>query len=184
MIDFSRDAGESTNENQQQQDSPGAQQASGAGGDIIQAGHDVNINKEAPARPELGRPWLLRPGAPQFRMRPGRDGIKKLLNTFDMKAPVPPANVEARWVGSGIDMDWMVPMRQNTPDQFQMKGVEMNPTPPQDSVTFEVRFWLEDGQHGGRWHWPVIQHEKGHWNIRADLGSGVDQPKLEDTWGP
>ena len=94
-----------------------------------------------------------------------------------------PADMQARWVGTGIDMDFVTPMRQNTLNQYQMKGVQMEPEGTEDAVIFEVRFWLEDGEeHGGRWKWPVRKHPKGHWELHAELGSGVYQPKLEDTW--
>lgn len=135
---------------------------------------------------ERPRPaWYLRPGAPQFRMSPGIDPQQNtLLNTFDVEATIPPAELEAKWSGAGITMEWVKPMRQNKPGQYQMKSVRMQPAPPRDQVTFEVQFYLEDGEHGGRWRWPIQQHPKGHWQLEAHLGSGVWQPKPDDTWGP
>jgi hypothetical protein len=169
-------------EGQSQQDSPHSyqQSTSGAGRDIHQAGRDIVLGQQT--APQVLQPWLRRPGAPRFRMHPGINPPRQLLNRFDMQADVTPANMQARWVGCGINMDFVTPMPQTTPNQYQMKGVQMEPEGTEDIVTFEVRFWLEDGEHGGRWKWPVLKHSKGHLEIHTELGSGVNQPKLEDIW--
>ena len=140
------------------------------------------VRPKAPSAPQVLQPWLRRPGAPRFHMHPGINLPRQLLNRFEMQADVTPADMQARWVGPGINMDFVAPMRQNTPNQYRMKGVQMEPEGTEDTVTFEVRFWLEDGEHGGRWKWPVLKHSKGHWEFHTELGSGVNQPKPEDTW--
>ena len=166
----------------EQNASPNAQQASGVGGDVYQAGRDITVRPGGGAQ----LPWLKRPGGPKFRLSPGvHDG--KVLCTFHIRGASEPGEVRARWTGAGTDMDWRSPMPQNVPPGrtewgYQMKPVAMSPTPPADIVTFEVQFWLEDGEHGGRWHWPLEQHEKGHWLMEAQKGSGVQQPPEEDTW--
>jgi hypothetical protein len=106
----------------------------------------------------------------------------KFLCEFQITAERLPGGVEARWIGAGTDTEWKEPMRENIKGKYQMKSASMNPTPPKDEVTFEVRFYLEDGLHGGRWIWPLQQTEKGHWRIEPQLGSHVFQPRLEDTW--
>ena len=145
---------------QSQKDSAHAQQASHAGGDIIQAGRDVVLSQEN--KPEI--PWRNRPGGPMFRMNPGIDK-GRLLCSFHITAEKIPGGVEARWVGAGTDMGWVEPMPENVSGKYQMKPVPMNPTSPTDEVKFEVQFYLEDGLHGGQWIWPLQQHEKGHWLI-------------------
>lgn len=111
-------------------------------------------------------PWLKRPGGPKFRLSPGvHDG--QLLCTFYIRGASEPGDVKARWTGAGTNVDWRDPMPQNVPAGrsewgYQMKPVEMTPQPPADMVTFEVKFWLDDGEHGARWLWPLEQHEKGH----------------------
>lgn len=81
---------------------------------------------------------------------------------------------------AGIQMDWATPMPENAPGKYQIKGVAMNPTPPSDEVSFEVKFFLEDGEHWGRWNWPLERHPKG-WRLEAAKGSGPNQPRIEDT---
>lgn len=173
---------------QQMTESPSGQQAANVTGSVHQAQRDIIIN-EAPAKEPLPH-WLDRPGGPQFdRLNPGREGADnpRLLCEFEIDADPQPSRVEARWVGAGTESTWVEPMREAsrrgpTYRRFQMKAVGMKPTPPADEVTFQVRFTLEDGEHGGRWTWPLEQHQKGHWDLRADLGSGVRQPNREDTW--
>jgi hypothetical protein len=75
-------------------------------------------------------------------------------------------------------------MEENSPDRYQMKAVQMSPVPPQDEVIFEVRFYLDDGVHGGKWIWPIKQQAKGHWEGEwgRGKGSGLQQPRLEDAY--
>ena len=133
-------------------------------------------------------PWPGRPGAPQFRVSLG---IHKgeLLCEFEISYASPaPGGLEVRWLGAGTNMDWTTPMLGNVPSgassqRYQMKPTAMMPTPPSDEVTLEVQFNLEDGLHGGRWTWPMRQHEsKGHWTLDSHLGSGVFQPLAGDAW--
>lgn len=182
MLLFSSKNNPNEAEGLSQEDSQHAHQqsASGAGRDILQAGRDIVLGQQT--APQVLQPWLRRPGAPRFRMHPGINPPRQLLNRFEMQADVTPADMQARWVGPGINMDFVAPMLQNTPNQYRMKGVQMEPEGTEDTVTFEVRFWLEDGEHGGRWKWPVLKHPKGHWEFHTELGSGVNQPKPEDTW--
>ena len=131
-------------------------------------------------------PWRDRPGGPQFRLFPGVNA-GRLLCEFQIDGAPPPGGVEARWQGAGTEHDWTEPMRENVPPgasfrKYQLKPVSMSPKPPRDEVTFEVRFNLDDGPHGGQWVWLIEQHEKGHWNIEAQKGSGVFQPRLQDTY--
>ena len=133
-------------------------------------------------------PWPTRAGAPQFRMHPGIDKGKLLCEFVISNASPAPGGLEVRWLGAGTNMDWTTPMPGNVPrgvssQKYQMKSTEMTPAPPADDVTLEVRFNLEDGLHGGRWTWPIHQHEtKGHWILDSHLGSGVHQPLAEDAW--
>ena len=133
-------------------------------------------------------PWPKRAGAPQFRMSPGiHEG--RLLCEFRISGASPaPGGVEVRWLGAGTNMDWtgleprFLP-REPSSQKYEMKPTEMSPRPPEDEVTIEIRFNLEDGPHSGRWTWPMHQHEsKGHWILDSDLGSNVHQPLLEDAW--
>jgi hypothetical protein len=64
----------------------------------------------------------------------------------------------------------------------QLKPTAISPAAPADKVSFEVRFNWGDGQHGGRWTWPLRQHAKGHWIIDSHLGSQVHQPAADDAW--
>jgi len=136
----------------------------------------------APESPAL-LPWTERAGGPQFRLSPSVHQGRLVCDLrIDNASPVP-GNVEARWSGAGTGVDWVKPMLDNVPrgvtyQKFQMKPVPMAPRAPSDQVVFEVRFNLEDGPHGGRWTWPIRQHEaKGHWILDSHLGSGVHQPK-------
>lgn len=134
------------------------------------------------------QPWYRRSGCPQFQMSPGINPPKQLLCQFKIHDAQPyPADVKARWVGPGINMDWFTPMRENVPAgatyrHYGMKGTDMSPKPPHDELIFEVKFYFEDEEHGGRWRWPVHQEAKGHWVIEAAKGSGFEQPLPEDTW--
>lgn len=147
----------------------------------------AGTDNPTPAAPPV-TPWPDRAGAPQFRLNPGiHQG--RLLCEFEISDASPaPGGIEAKWTGSGTKMDWTKPMRENvrrgSPSQkYQMKPADMDPQPRSDEVTFEIRFNLEDGPHGGRWKWPLRQHErKGHWILDSHLGSGVHQPSLEDAW--
>jgi hypothetical protein len=168
---FSADAG------QHATGSPHAQQASHSGRDIYQAGGDINVGQQVPPTPTL--PWIKRPGGPVFRMSPGVNS-GQLLCEFRIDATAAPGDIHARWVGAGIQMDWVTPMHD--PGKYQMKGMAMSPTPPHDEVRFEVKFWLDDGEHGGRWIWPLEQQPKGHWRLEVGKGSGAGQPKCQDTW--
>lgn len=155
-----------------------------AGRDAYQAGRDINV-QPPPEHPSI--PWISRAGGPQFRMSPTVDHGKLLCQFRISNASPAPGGVEARWLGAGTDMDSTAPMLGNVPagasyQTYQMKPTEMAPKPPDDQVTFEVRFNLEDGPHYGRWIWPLRQHEsKGHWILDSHLGSGVLQPRREDA---
>lgn len=185
MIGFIRSllrSDSSLKQSQSQAGSSNAQQAAHTGkGDI----HQTIIQSQDP--PRLTIPWPVRSGGPQFRMSPGIDA-GRLLCQFQISALRAPGGVEARWVGAGTNTNWTTPMPQNVPRganhlSYQMKPVDMKPNPPNDEVAFEVRFYLDDGQHGGKWVWPLHQHEsKGHWILDADKGSGVFQPRTGDTW--
>ncbi len=148
----------------------------------------VNVNINAP--PPLTMHWLDRPGGPQFRLRPGienRETPSLLCEIYITDANPMPGGLQARWIHPSIEMDWTTPMRANTSmrgaRKFQMKPIEVTPTPPEDSVTFEVKFNLEDGEHGGRCTCPGGQHDqKGHWITEQHLGSHIFQPRREDAW--
>ncbi len=138
-----------------------------------------------PAPPGIG--WPKRAGAPRFRMSPGIDNGRLICDFKISDASPAPGGVEVRWQGAGTQMDWTEPGRGNVRSgdsslKFQPKPTDMAPTPPADEVTLEVRFNLEDGPHGGRWTWPMRQHEKGHWILDSHLGSSVHQPRPEDAW--
>jgi hypothetical protein len=174
-----------TNRGQFQTNSPNARQAN-AGHDVYQAGGDIIISQQEPTRPSI--PWPNRPGAPQFEMSPGISSGKLLCEFRISLASPAPGRIEARWIGVGTDMNWTRPMLQNVPNganyqKYQMKPVVMKPTPPNDEVIFEVHFYLDDGQHGGRWIWPIHQFDsKGLWILKPDEGSQLHQPQLKDTW--
>lgn len=172
----------SLKQSQSQVGSSNAQQAAHTGrGDI----HQVIMQSQLP---QSTIPWPVRPGGPQFRMNPGIHA-GQLLCQFQVSAASPaPGGVEARWVGAGTSTNWTTPMPQNVPRggnhlSYQMEAVNMEPSPPNDEVAFEVRFNLEDGQHCGKWVWPLHQHESnGHWILDSEKGSGVFQPRTGDTW--
>lgn len=178
LFNKSRTSDEST-AGQHLSESPKAQQASGAGRDIYQAGGDLIVTQQAAPAPKLG--WNVRPGGPTFRMSPGISAGQLLCEFLIQGTPLP-GGVKARWVGAGTSEIWKTPMAENKPGKYQMKGESMSPEPSFDEVTFEVKFFLEDGEHGGRWHWPLEQHPKGHWSIEAQKGSHIFQPRPEDTW--
>lgn len=121
-----------------------------------------------------------------FSLSPGlSDG--RLLCEFRVESTPSPLPVETRWEGAGTKHDWTTPTLGNVPagahyNKYQLKPATMNPKPPNDEVTFEVRFYLEGGLHGGRWRWPLEQHKKGFWRIEPQKGTGVSQPRLEDIW--
>jgi hypothetical protein len=148
----------------------------------------INVNINAP--PQFKMHWLDRPGAPQFRLESridNREGATQLLcEIYITDANPMPGGLQARWVHPGIEVDWTTPMPANTSmrgaRKFQMKPVQVIFTPPGDSVTFQVKFNLDDGEHGGSWTWPVRQHEKGHWIMDQHLGSHIFQPGKEDSW--
>ena len=132
--------------------------------------------------------WPDRAGAPQFAMRPNIHEGRLLCEFYVLHASPAPGGVEAKWLGAGTNMDWTrleprsVP-RDPSSQKYKMKPTEMAPTPPSDQVMLEIRFNLEDGPHGGRWTWPMHQHEsKGHWILDSHLGSGTNQPSLDDAW--
>lgn len=157
-----------------------------AGRDIYQAGRDIIVNAPPEASPQ-DIPWTNRPDGPQFKLSPGIHNGRLLCEFRISNASPVPGGVEARWVGPGINQSWTKPMPQNVPrgsfiQSYQMKAVSMNPTPPKDEATFEIQFYLNDGLHGGRWVWPMHQHEKGHWILDSHEGSRVFQPNLEDIW--
>ena len=157
-------------------------------------GQDVYITPGAIHDASTNTPrWYKRAGGPSFRLSPGidnsRGGLGRLLCSIRISDASPsPGGVEVRWRGAGTEMDWIQPMRDNAPAdarqmKFSIKPVTMNPKAPGDHVTLEIRFNLDDGQHGGRWTWPLQQHEtKDHWIIDSHEGSGVLQPRPEDTW--
>ena len=128
----------------------------GQSGGITAKEVTVNIGRSDEAPGESDSPviaWPKRAGAPQFRMSPGiHEG--RLLCEFRISGASPaPGGVEVRWLGAGTNMDWTKPMRENvrrgsTSQKYQMKPTEMNPTPPADEVTIEIRFNLDDGLHG------------------------------------
>jgi hypothetical protein len=133
--------------------------------------------------------WLDRPGRPEFRLSPHVDnsgGRSSLLCDFAIEDADPlPANIEARWSSQGWSTPWATPMRSSSLHRrkFQMKPAAFDMPGESATISFEVRFMLTDGQHGGAWHWPVHRHEtKGHWILDAHLGSGVNQPHRDDTW--
>jgi hypothetical protein len=84
-------------------------------------------------------------------------------------------------------MDWVKPMVQNPRPGvqlgFQMKSVPMNPVQPVDEARFHVRFYWDNEQHGATWVWTLVPHStKDTWEFDYKRGSGVGQPRLEDTW--
>ena len=48
-------------------------------------------------------------------------------------------------------------------------------------VVFNVRFWLDDGEHGGYWVWNIRKGHRGQWEFDHSQGSGVRQPPIENT---
>ena len=130
-------------------------------------------------------PWPKRAGAPRFRMEPRLYRGERLLCQFTISDASPsPGGVEARWFGAGVEMEWREPMPENRPGCFRMEPVPMAPQPPVDQVSFEVRFNLEDGQHWGRWTWSLREHDKGHWEIEAHLGSQFQPTEYDGGAGP
>ncbi len=164
--------------------SPDAVKSVGQSGGITAKEVTVNIGPSDESAGGSDLPviaWPNRAGAPQFRMNPGVHEGRLLCGIRISDASPAPGGVEARWLGAGTNMDWIAPIR-GADQEYEMKPADMTPTPPADEVTLEVRFNLEDGPHGGRWTWPMQQHEKGHWILNSHLGSGVHQPSLDDAW--
>ena len=163
----------------------------GQSGGITAKEVTVNIGPSDEAAGKRDTPviaWPKRAGAPRFRMSPGIDNGRLICDFKISDASPAPGGVEARWQGAGTQMEWTEPMSGNvlhgsSEQRYQMKATQMMPSPPADEATFEVRFNLEDGPHGGRWTWPMHLHEsKDHWILDSHLGSGVHQPSLEDAW--
>jgi hypothetical protein len=150
----------------------------------IRIENSFNVEVAGKAQPPS---WLERAGGPHFSMSPGIDQGRLICQFRISNASLAPGGVRARWVGAGTTMESIAPMLENTPpgatyQKYQMKPIQMMPTAPTDEVTFEVQFNLEDGSHGGRWTWPLRQHEKGHWILDGHLGSRTNQPSTEDAW--
>lgn len=179
---------------QSQDNSPGAQQAeSGRDTYQAQAGHDVIINPvpEAQVKPH----WLHRSGCPQFEMHPG-------IQNPTTDRPLPqiggdcyiwganplPNNIEVRWEGPGIEMDWKRPVSTHTTGRnqigFHMGWTTFDPAKRERvECKFHVRFWWDNEEHGATWIWPVVPHSTPNaWEGRWREGSHVFQPRLEDTW--
>lgn len=153
-----------------------------AGRDAYAAGRDININTP-PTQPQI--PWIRRAGGPKLRFHPGFDGrISKLSCSFQITAQMQPGEVEYRYRGLGTDTEWRRPMEENSPGKYQMWDIQLSPNTNRDdnAITLEVRFWLEDGQHGGRWIWPVKARGNGVWDLKQELGSHVFQPRDGDWW--
>lgn len=105
---------------------------------------------------------------------------------FTIDANPQPSAMEVTWIVLNTETiaTLMPEPSPKTPDRrkYQLKPHEVASTEAVDSVSLKIQFRLSDGRHGGRWTWPVQRHEKGHWIVDNHLGSGVDQPKIEDTW--
>jgi hypothetical protein len=106
MLFFSSKNNPNEAEGLSQEDSPHAQQqsASGAGRDILQAGRDIVLGQQT--APQVLQPWLRRPGAPRFRMHPGINPPRQLLNRFEMQADVTPA--DSKHGGLGPASIWIL----------------------------------------------------------------------------
>jgi hypothetical protein len=148
------------------------------GGDFV--GRDKNVYQAAtdplPA-------WPLRPNCPQFRI--SLAGPEPINGSVTVTTSEMPSEIEVRWVGADVATKWIKPKPDGVANNPHVKKFHLPPvTIPRENeyetVTFEISFYLSDGKHGGRWNWPLRKHPKGHWDLRADLGSGVFQP--EETW--
>mgnify|MGYP001615922878 CR=1 FL=1 len=164
------------------QSSGGAGSGQMAGRDAFAAGRDLNINA-LPVQPQT--PWIFRAGGPQFRFHTSFQGREVRIDcSFNVTSQLL-LNYEYRWLGLGADTDWERAMAQNQPGSYQVKSATLHPDLDSDdnAITLEIRFWLEDGQlHGGRWQWPVKARGDGVWELRAELGSHVFQPRDSDWW--
>lgn len=156
---------------------------------VISAGDNSTINIGETSRHELPS-WIRRPGCPVFLMSPGTDfPNSRVLCTFYLDTPSQPASVEAKWSGPGINMDWVTPMLENLdrgrPNRtgYQMKPINFNADSSDNvEMRFSVRFWLDDGEHGATWIWPMQLGVRHHWQFNHKKGSGTGQPHLDDTW--
>ena len=148
----------------------------------------VNVNYAPPEKAPM--PWTVRPGGPRFKQEPaiqGRgDDTWLLAEIYITDASPLPGGLQARWVHSSINMDWVTPPAVNTAvpgaHKWQMKPVPVTLSAPQDTVVLEVQFYLDDGLHGGRWRWLATQHAaKGHWGLNK-TAENIFQPPQADTW--
>lgn len=134
--------------------------------------------------PEQLPKWTMRPGGPEFQFMFASTS-EQIEVSFKVMADEMPANFEVRWIGAGIDTDWITPepnslRRAERGRTFHAPPISISKDREYDVVTFEARFHLNDGQHGGRWRWPLRRHSKGHWDLMPGSGSGVYQP--EEIW--
>ncbi len=133
--------------------------------------------------------WLYRSGCPIFHLDPGTDfaeGKPQLLMNFTIDADSQPMAIEAAWIHGDTEttVTVMPEKRSDSPGHYKYQLKSFRPPPTEDvrSVSLEIQFRLDGRKHGARWTWPVQVHEKGHWIVENDRGSGVDQPNVEDTW--
>jgi hypothetical protein len=137
---------------------------------------------------KVGEVFWLDPGAPTFRVNPGVDRATaetvQLLMTFgqisgDEVTPV------IEWSGANVEPSRPLMMPQNQPpgarfQKYQLKPVLARPVPPNDEVSFDIRFRWGGATRQYRWAWPLYVREKGIWGMNNVAGNTLE-PKERIT---
>lgn len=139
-------------------------------------------------QPKLGEEFWLEPGAPTFRVGPGVDKpmpeTVRLTMTFGQTSGDDVRPV-IEWSGANVELGEPLmmeqPQRPGTRYQkYQLKPVLARPSPPEDEVTFAIRFRWRDATREYRWKWPLYVREKGIWGMRT-IAENVLEPTQRIT---
>lgn len=124
--------------------------------------------------------WSREENAPQFDVRPhASNGMGKGPNGVAATITMSGADVRPRfrWVGDGIDEEWITLMRENRPHKFTGKPVPFDPPEDVGKVGFEVEFIWRDSECHALWEFPYHTMEKpGYKSISIDAAGRELQP--------
>lgn len=132
-----------------------------------------------PVDPLEAIPWHRRPGAPQFRISPGVDGTRFLLEV-GLVGGVEPGAIEASWsVNDGPEVSASL-MSQPPGRTWSRRAKPVSCEWPAGATEYKVhlrlRFVTSDGEHGYHYWFPLVQHAKGHWILESHRGTTLNNP--------